>query len=180
MSANMEIRESETGMVRVFHLDLPNEAIERYTVQAGTGEWPLMYGLGAKKLSAAHIDIVDLRDLEGMALTSYLQEAHGLPAAALKDHAPQLNRLRGHVLILPSNAFARTAQTITARTPLRWIGTFEADKARMMAPPIKSKSAKRGGAVEQNPQISTEIDGKTKIMIALGLLAVVVIVAFLL
>lgn len=154
----MEIRESETGMVRVFHLDLPNEAIERYTVQAGTGEWPLMYGMGAKKLSAAFIDVVRLQDLEDMPLSRYLSEAHNIPPETLAEDAPRLNKLRGHVLIFPSQAFVRTAQTLSIRTPLRWIGTYEEHKSRTMAPPLRSKAAKgrsSAGAAPQAPGLGT-------------------------
>ena len=142
MSVPMEIRESETGVVRVFHLDLPPEAIERFTVQAGTGEWPLVYGLGAKRLSESFVDVVAIRDLGAMSLSTYLAEAHGVPPETLSADAARLDRLRGHVIVLPSQAFARTAQTLNVRTPLRWVGTYEEVKGRTMAAPIRSKSAR--------------------------------------
>lgn len=156
MSTVMDIRESETGVVRVFHLDLPPEAIERFTVQAGTGEWPLMYGMGAKKLSAAFIDVVRIADLGSMPLSSYLAEAHGVPPEALAPDAARLDKLRGHVLILPSQAFARTAQTLSIRTPLRWIATYEETKGRTMAAPLRSKAAR--GVTGTRTQAATGLD----------------------
>lgn len=174
MSDVMDIRESETGMVRVFHLDLPNEAIERYTMQAGTGEWPLMYGMGAKKLSAAFIDVVRLQDLGGMSLTAYLTEAHNIPPEALAEDAPRLNKLRGHVLIFPSQAFVRTAQTLTIRTPLRWIGTYEELRGRTMAPPLRSKAAKGIGGGKPADGFSPMANIVKVALLALGALFVVV------
>ena len=149
MSVTMDIRESETGVVRVFHLDLPPEAIERYITQAGTGEWPLMYGLGAKKLSSAFVDVVDMRDLGQMPLTTYLHEAYSVPVEEMRAVAPRLNALRGHVIVLPSQAFARTAQSITARTPLRWVGTYAEPRGQAITPPLRSQGAK--GVVGTKP-----------------------------
>lgn len=174
MTDRMDIRESETGVVRVFHLDLPAEAIERYTVQAGTGEWPLMYGMGATKLSASFIDIVKVKDLGGMSLTSYLTEAHGIPAAALAADAARLNAVRGHVLIFPSQAFARTAQSLTIRTPLRWLGTYEEPRPSTMAAPIRSKAAK-GVTGTKSPQPQAMGSGLVKLVL-LALLALALVV----
>lgn len=177
MSNTMNIRESETGIVRVFHLDLPPEAIERYTTQAGTGEWPLMYGLGAKKLSSAFVDIVDIRDLEGMPLTTYLSSAHNLAPETLAASAAQLDRLRGHVLVLPSQAFMRTAQSIHASTPLRWIGTFEEIKAGTTAVPLKSKAAKKRSFAGKPEKRKASDTLQLKIMLA-GIAIAVVLLAW--
>lgn len=145
MSDQIEIRESEKGVVRVFQLDLPDEAVERYTVQAGTGEWPLKYGLGATHLRPGPVDVVRIDDLGAMPLSAYLAEAHGVQGAELKQMQPQLDALKGHVIILPSYAFEHKAQTLTVRTPLRWIGTFTEAKSPSITPPLQSASAKGSG-----------------------------------
>ncbi|MEC3862734.1 aspartate carbamoyltransferase catalytic subunit [Mesobacterium sp. TK19101] len=173
MSDRMDIRESDAGIVRVFHLDLPPEAIERFTVQAGTGEWPLLYGLGAKKLSASFIDVVRIRDLEDMPLTSYLHQAHGIPEDQLRDNAGQLNRLRGHVLILPSQAFAHTAQSLTIRTPLRWVGTFQEIRPTRAKAPLRSKSAR--GSIGGGRASARSGPGLPIVKLALAAMATVVI-----
>lgn len=175
MSDRMDIRESETGIVRVFQLDLPPEAIERYTVQAGTGEWPLKYGMGAKRLSASFIDVVRIRDLEDMPLTTYLHRAHGIPEDQLHDNAVQLNTLRGHVLIFPSQAFAHTAQTLTVRTPLRWVGTFQEVKPTRAKAPLRSRSAKR--RTGRGQPLGDSGPGLPIARLALAALATVVILA---
>ncbi|SPF77559.1 aspartate carbamoyltransferase catalytic subunit [Pseudoprimorskyibacter insulae] len=141
MTDRFDIRESETGVVRVFQIDLPPEAIERYTVQAGTGEWPLKYGLGAKHISSAFLEVVDLRDLGAMPLSTYLQDAYGVEPSELDGVGPRLDSARGHVLILPSQTFGNVAQTLTVRTPLRWLGTFEEVKGKPKGAALRSKAA---------------------------------------
>ena len=171
MSAQFEIRGSETGVVRVFHIDLPPEAIERYTVQAGTGEWPLKYGLGATQLSGAFTEVVDLRDLGDMPLSGYLSEAYGVPRSEMAGHLAQLDALRGHVLILPSQAFGRVGQSLTVRTPLRWVGTFHEAKAGPKGPALRSKSA--SGFSSSKAGAVAGIDTSLLKYIVLGLAAIV-------
>ena len=142
MSVTMDIKSSERGVIRVFHIDLPKEAVERFTTQAGTGEWPLQYALGAKSLRAAFVEVVDLRDLGDMPLSQYLINAHDVNGADFETLRPQLDALKGHVLILPSQAFDQTEQTLTISNPLRWIGTFNEPKPTSDATPLRSASAK--------------------------------------
>ncbi|MCT4557509.1 MAG: aspartate carbamoyltransferase catalytic subunit [Pelagimonas sp.] len=135
------INGSESGMIRLFHLDLPREAIERFTVQAGTGEWPLKYGLGAEKLRAAFVEIVDLGDLGEMPLTTYLKEGYGADPAALRPHSDRVNKLRGHVLVLPSAAFDQHSQTLNIAPPLTFIGAFPETASTPAMAPLRSSSA---------------------------------------
>ncbi|CUH75064.1 hypothetical protein [Tropicibacter naphthalenivorans] len=138
----IQINGSDTTTLRLFHIDLPPQAIERFTVQAGTGEWPLKYGLGATKLRNAFVDVIDIDDLGGMTLSSYLQQAHGVTAAALKDDKPRIDSLRGHVIALPAQAFDGTSQTLTIQTPITHIGTYAEVKPAAKGAPLKSASAK--------------------------------------
>ncbi len=101
----MEIKSSESGITRVFHINLPLEAIERFTTQAGTGEWPLQYALGATKLRSSFVEVVNLRDLGEMPLSTYLRQGYELSGDDLKLSARELDSLTGHVLVLPSQAF---------------------------------------------------------------------------
>ncbi|MCT4554283.1 MAG: aspartate carbamoyltransferase catalytic subunit [Pelagimonas sp.] len=134
------INGSETGVVRLFHLDLPAEAIERFTVQAGTGEWPLKYGLGAEKLRAAFVEVVDLRDLAGLSLTGYLRDGYGVDPANLKADQAMINALKGCVVILPSTAFDTHSQTLTIAPPLRFIGAYGEVQATARTPRLRSHS----------------------------------------
>lgn len=144
----MQINGSETDTLRLFHLDLPREAVERFATQAGTGEWPLKYALGANSLRASFVDVVDIRDLGQMTLSQYMVEAHGAAGPDFKAARPQIDALKGHALILPSQAFDRQSQTLTVASPLRWIGTFSEAKAKTRGARIDTPSAKgqTGGA----------------------------------
>lgn len=178
MSDRFDIKESEAGVVRVFHIDLPPEAIERYTVQAGTGEWPLKYGLGAKQLSGAFVEVVDLDDLGAMPLSTYLTEAYGVSRGSLADTKARLDGLRGHVLILPSQAFGRVAQTLTVRTPLRWVGSYEENKASPKGAALRSASAigsMAGGGGRGGPNLQV----LRTVLMALAAVVALVVLMFL-
>ena len=137
----MRINGSETGTVRVFHLDLPPEAVERFTTPAGTGEFPLQYALGAKDLRASFVDVVNIDDLGEMSVSSYLSEAYQVQGPELRQMKPQLDALRGHLVILPSQAFGHVGQELTVASPLRWIGTFSEEAATPRGPALRATSA---------------------------------------
>ncbi|WP_136441818.1 aspartate carbamoyltransferase catalytic subunit [Pacificoceanicola onchidii] len=155
----MNINGSETGTFRLFHLDLPPEAVERFTTMAGTGEWPLKYGLGATKLRPAFVDVVDIRDLGEMPLSKYLAEAHNASGVDFKAAKPQIDSLKGHVIVLPSQAFENTSQTLTIASPLRWIGTFHEETGKARGAKLRSKSAQGTltGADANDPPGSTNM-----------------------
>ena len=148
----MHIKSSERGVIRVFHIDLPREAVERFTTQAGTGEWPLQYALGAKSLRPAFVEVIDLRDLGEMTLSQYLSNAHDLSSKELDAMRDRLNALTGVVLVLPSQAFNQTEQDLTISTPLRWIGTFNEPKPTATGAPVHSDAAKGVGSGAKAPR----------------------------
>jgi hypothetical protein len=137
----MQINGSDTGTVRLFHIDLPREAISRFVTQAGTGEWPLKYGLGARELRASFVDVVDIRDLGDMSLSQYMAEAHGVSGDDFRVARPQIDALRGHALILPAQAFATVTQELTVSTPIRWVGTFSEARGKRPGPKLRSQGA---------------------------------------
>ncbi len=177
----MQINGSETGVLRLFALDLPPEAVERFVTQAGTGEWPLKYAFGAKELRASFVDVINISDLGDMPLTQYLIEAHGAAGADFKAAMPQVNAQRGHVLAVPSQAFANTSQTLAIATPLRWIGTFSEVKAKPRGAVLRSLSAKGQTAAGAGAQSEASTSPILKIVLivialaALGLLAMALI-----
>lgn len=176
---SMQIKESETGLTRVFHLDLPPEAVERFTTQAGTGEWPLQYGLGATKLRPAFVEVVAIRDLADMPLSTYLSEAYGAMGADFKADRARLDALKGHVVVLPSQAFDATAQTLTVAAPLRWIGTYTDTPRAAGTPPLRSSSSK-GTLSGGKPDGSMSRGGSTLLKLLVVALAVVFITVILL
>ena len=172
----MKINGSETGTLRLFHLDLPPEAVDRFTVMAGTGEWPLKYALGATKLREAFVDVVDIRDLGDMPLSRYMAEAHGAAGEDFKASRPQIDALRGHVVILPSQAFDGTSQDLTIAAPLRWIGTFSEDKPKPRGARIKSDAAKgQGGAAPGEPPARGNSALLKLILLGIGIVVLLVL-----
>lgn len=172
----LRINGSETGVTRVFALDLPAEAVARFVTEAETGEWPLRASLGAKALRARFVDTVDLADLGEMPLTRYLTEAHGVPAADLAPMAPQLDGLRGHVLILPAQAFAQTTQVLTVASPLRWIGTFGEERPTPAGPAVESASAATRPA--KAPVSHAAMSGRVATLVLLLLFAFVALLVW--
>ncbi|MBN9890046.1 aspartate carbamoyltransferase catalytic subunit [Salipiger abyssi] len=167
----MQINGSESGVVRLFHLDLPPEAVERFTTQAGTGEYPLQYALGASRLRPAFVDVVAIRDLGNMSLSAYLGEAYQLSGEDFRQMAPRIDALRGHVVILPSQAFDHVSQELSVASPLRWVASFQEETAKPRGPALRSKSA--AGTLSGAPARATP--GRRRLMLALIGLAVLVL-----
>ncbi len=178
----MEIKSSESGITRVFHINLPPEAIERFTTQAGTGEWPLQYALGATKLRNSFVEVVNLRDLGDMPLSTYLRQGYGLTGDDLKLSARELDSLTGHVLVLPSQAFDNTAQVLTIGMPLRWVGTFEEPGRSKAKLPLSAESAK--GVLEGALGQAGESTGRSRLLtlimagLAILIIAILALVLF--
>jgi hypothetical protein len=180
MSTKMHIKSSERGVIRVFHIDLPREAIERFTTQAGTGEWPLQYALGAKALRNSFVEVIDLRDLGDMSFSDYLVKAHDVSGDAFDAMRTQLDGLKGHALVLPSQAFDQTEQDLVIGTPLRWLGTFNEPKPAGRGPAVKSASASRrdgGAGAPQRPAKKNAGPNAGVIIGILVLVAIAIIVA---
>ncbi|EIE50351.1 hypothetical protein C357_14122, partial [Citreicella sp. 357] len=137
----MHINGSDPGMLRLFHLDLPPEAIERFATQAGTGEYPLKYALGATHLRPAFVDVVNIRDLEGMPLSEYLVSAYQVTGDDFRQMQPQIDALKGHVVALSAQAFDHVSQDLAIAAPLRWVGTFPEEQARPRGPDPRSAPA---------------------------------------
>ncbi|WP_238363911.1 aspartate carbamoyltransferase catalytic subunit [Mesobacterium pallidum] len=175
MSDKMHVPASETGTVRVFHVDLPPEAIERFVTQAGTGEWPLPYALGATVLKRDFVDVVAIKDLGEMGLSGYLEQAYDVTGADFKAMKPQLDALRGHVLVIPSQAFGGKAQELSIGKPLRWVGTFAETRAARPKGKLRSKSAKGVLAGGQPPVGGTRMGFAQIILIALAVLVLILV-----
>jgi hypothetical protein len=137
----MTVPARETGHLRVFAIDLPPEAIERFVTEAQTGEWPLRHALGASLLRDSYVETLAIRDLGSMPLSTYLAEGYGLTGEDFRTARPQLDALKGHVLLLPSAVFGQIEQTLSVSNPVRWIGTFTEDLRPADLTPLRSKSA---------------------------------------
>ena len=142
----VQINGSDDSTLHLLQLDLPPEAVQRFTQMAGTGEWPLKYALGADKLREAFVDVVAVKDLGEMPLSQYLSDAYDVPARALGADLPRVDALRGHVIALPPQAFGATSQTLTISPPLTLVGSYAEARPPSKGPKVTSKSARGQGA----------------------------------
>lgn len=167
MSTRIDVAEGERGTVRVFATDLTKDQIEGFDVAAA---------LGATSLEVEQVELFDIADLQGLGLAGFLEEGHGIPPEQLTDMAPQLDGLKGVVLIVPSRAFGDRKQTLTPTAPLRLLGTFFEDR-----PPVSFETLPSGGAqgnvnTETKPGPSNAAMSGRVAMIALLVLAALVAV----
>lgn len=174
---SIDINGSGADQVHVFQVNLPPEAMERFTTQAGTGEWPLKYALGANELRAHFVDVVAISDLGDMSLSTYMSSAHNATGPAFEQARSDLDALTGHVIILPAPAFAHTSQTLTIGPPLTHIGSYVETAPRASGPRVKSASAK--GRVAAVDATSTPMPVPTKMLIGfLALAALAILLTF--
>lgn len=141
----LEVNGSDTTTLRLLHLDLPPEAVARFTQMAGTGEWPLKYALGASKLRESLVDVVAIKDLGPMRLSQYLAQAHEVSARALGPDAARIDALQGHVVILPPRAFDGASQTLTISPPLSLVGSYAEVAPTRGGPAVTARSAQGAG-----------------------------------
>jgi hypothetical protein len=173
----LRINGSERHVTRLFALDLPPEAVERFVTEAAdTGEWPLRDALGATALQAGFVDVIAITDLGDMPLSRYLAEAHGVPETELAPMAGQLDALRGHVIALPAQTFARTSQVLRVSGPLRWIGTFGEEKPEAPGAPLQSDAASPDAG--RKPVSDAAMSGRIATLALLVLFALVALVVW--
>lgn len=164
MSAVMHVKESETGLVRVFAVDLPVQ--DALAFKDRTEALPGLLGIDA--LQDGHWELFDTADLAGMGLETYLAEGHGIAEDELAPHRWALDALEGAVLLLRSAALPDKPVTLTPRAPLRWVATFGEEKAPV---PIRSdlSSASATGSVGTPTATPTSPRGSL-VVVGLGLL----------
>ncbi len=125
-----------------------------------------------------HVETLALRDLGSMPLSTYLAEGYGLTGDDFKAARPQLDGLKGHVLLLPSPAFGQIEQSLSISNPLRWIGTFTEDLRPADLTPLRSKSAT--GTLSGGPSGGRYSRGSSSLLKVLVLGIGVVVLAILL
>lgn len=165
------INGSDSRTLHVLALDLPPEAVERFTTMAGTGEWPLKYALGAEKLREGFVDTVSIRDLGVMRLSQYITQAHDVSARDLGADKDRLDALKGHVIVLPAQAFDATSQTLSVAPPLTLVGSYGAAAAKARGPALQSAAAKGQPAGQPGGQRMGGLSrGVTLLLLGIGVL----------
>jgi len=181
MSDKIEIKATETGVVRVFAVDIPADRIAAFT--ARNGSWPLGEALEAETLDPALIEVFDASDLAGVGLPGYLADGHGIPEEQLEPLRGRLMALKGVLMIIPSRAFQGAAQTLTTRAPVSLIATLHEEVDPITFGALPDASARRPAEVPQEdaPQKKAPSDAAmsgrvaTVVLLVLALLVGVMI-----
>jgi len=173
---HMQVKAGETGLVRLFAVDLPaNEAIALSEQPDG-----LAGLLGIPSLDPTHFEVFAVGDLAGLGLEAYLEEGHGIPAEDLAPHRWQIDALDGVVVILRSAAILKKPDTLAPHHPLRWIATFGEAAApvplRAHLPSASAKGILSSTATAQNsPNLS-----RLALLLAVTFLGVLALVLYML
>ncbi|MEB8388225.1 hypothetical protein OO012_13380 [Rhodobacteraceae bacterium KMM 6894] len=180
MSAPIKISNTEAGIVRLFTVDLPPEDIAKFTTR--NGRWPLAEALDADALDPNYIDVFDVSDLQGLGLTTYLADGHGIPEDQLAAMRPRLEGLHGTIMVVTSRAFSGQAQTITPRAPLDLIASFTEDRAPVSFDPLPDASAKDtpspASDSTRKPVSDAAMSGRIATVVLLMLFALVVVMVW--
>lgn len=127
MTGTVEIPAGETGVVRVFAIDLPGPEADAFAKDPAA----LAHALGVAGIDADHVDVFAVSTLAGFGLPTFLTEGHGVPAEALAADAATLGALTGHVAVVSSRAFGGRAQTLTIAPPLRLVGSYSEERSTL-------------------------------------------------
>jgi len=124
----MHITAHETGVVRLFALELDQAEAKRFDAAA------LGAALGGADLDDPQVDIIDTDVLDELGLSGYLTDGMGVPEAEIAPLAARIDALDGWVVVVRSAAFGGQAVTLTPRAPLRWVASFGETPLDLTAP----------------------------------------------
>lgn len=174
MSGTITVPPLESGVVRIFAVDLDDAAARAFAddteAQAAA--------LGVEDVDGRYVDVFPISRIEGIGLAAYLREGHGLPDAALDDAAPGLEALDGWVAVIGSRAFGEGGVDLAPAAPLRLVATLRDSPEPVSFDPLPSAGAQGtlGGPVA--PPAPPVRGGRAGRLVAMGILLLIV-VAFL-
>ena len=119
----------------LFALDLPVEAVEVLRGDAGA----MARALGLPSLAPHRVEVVDLADLTGLGLATYLTEGLGLDPGQITADRAQIDALRGPVLILQTGAAIPGA--LAPAPALRLIANYPLPTAPIRFEPLPDAAA---------------------------------------
>ena len=142
MSEEFTISATETGIIRVFALDLDADAATAFATTAADDPGVIARGLGVDSIDPAYAELFPISNLTGLGLAGYLTEGLGVPEDQVAQDRARLNALEGHVLVVTSKAFAGQPVTLKPQSPLRWVGTYTEEGAPVNFAPLPDEGAK--------------------------------------
>lgn len=137
MSTGLTVPPYETGIVRVFAVDLDGTDAQAFAEDPAA----IARALGADTVDPRYVDVFPTARLEGVGLAAYLREGHGLAAEAIGPDAATLDARDGWVAVIASGAFGDKATTLSPSAPLRLIGTYSDTPSPISFDPLPSGGA---------------------------------------
>jgi hypothetical protein len=135
MSTTMQVPAFETGVIRLFAIDMPSDQMDAFDPKVA---------LGATSLDETFVDVFPISDLEGLGLAGYLITGGEVPEEQVDEMRVQLNAIKGHVLLVFSSAFGKDKQTLYPHSPLRHIATFFTEGTPVTFKKLPDDSAQLG------------------------------------
>jgi hypothetical protein len=141
MSTTMQVPAFETGVIRLFAIDMPSDQMDAFDAKVA---------LGATSLDETFVDVFPISDLEGLGLAGYLITGGEVPEEQVDEMRVQLNAIKGHVLLVFSSAFGKDKQTLYTHSPLRHIATFFTEGTPVIFKKLPDDSAQLGTGNDEN------------------------------
>ena len=91
MSTTMQVPAFETGVIRLFAIDMPSDQMDTFDAKAA---------LGAAHLDGTFVDVLPISDLEGLGLAGYLMTGSEVPEDQIDEMRVQLDAIKGRVLLV--------------------------------------------------------------------------------
>ena len=174
MSDRIEIKAGETGVVRVFDVDLDVEEAKAFNRR--NGSWPLQEALGAEVLDPNHVDLFQVKDLEGYGMVGYLEQGLGVSSHEIEDNHVRLEALTGTVLVVGSRAFGGQAQVLDVRAPLHLVAVLNEDRPPVSFERLPDASATGSVAPAKAPPSDAAMSGRVAMIALLVIFALTAVV----
>ncbi|MFV2053841.1 hypothetical protein [Aliiroseovarius sp. YM-037] len=131
----------------VFSVDLPEDEIpafnrESYNEDGDMTNWPLKDALGVPFLDHDFIELFNASDIKEYGLSRYLTDANGMAEKEVAPDAEKLDALKGHILLVLSEAFDEREVRLNPKPPLNFLGVYKQEPMSMPTEPLRSESAK--------------------------------------
>ena len=132
-----QVTEHEHGLIRLFTTAMEPQVDAAITVQN------VHRLLGANiEIDPEKTQVFPSQVIEGIGLSHYLIDAHGIRKEDLAGKSAALDALEGLIVIIPSSAFMTKPQTLDPNPALRFIGTFRETKGQGVRPMPTPDTAK--------------------------------------
>ncbi len=136
----IEIKQSESGAIRVFAISRPIADMARALKQKPKAA--LADEMLGHPVTVEDIELFALSDLTGVGLPRYLSDGYDVDSQALRRDRARLDALDGYVLLVFSSVAADGDVRLSPGPDLTLIGTYHEARAQHAAGPIAVEAAK--------------------------------------